>query len=54
MGKQQLAKDILSLVGGKENVENVTHCYTRLRFNLKNDNLADKDKIESLDGVIRV
>ncbi len=54
MDKQQLAKDILSLVGGKENVENVTHCYTRLRFNLKNDNLADKDKIESLDGVIRV
>lgn len=54
MNQQKLAKDILSLVGGEENVGSVTHCYTRLRFNLKNNDLADKDKIESLDGVIRV
>jgi beta-glucoside PTS system EIICBA component len=54
MNQQQLAKDILSLVGGQENVGNVTHCYTRLRFNLKNDNLAENEKIEALDGVIRV
>lgn len=54
MNQQQLAKDILSLVGGEENVGSVTHCYTRLRFNLKNNDLADKEKIESLDGVIRV
>lgn len=54
MNHQQLAKDILSLVGGEENVGSVTHCYTRLRFNLKNNDLADKEKIESLDGVIRV
>lgn len=54
MNQQKLAKDILSLVGGEENVGSVTHCYTRLRFNLKNNDLADKEKIESLDGVIRV
>ncbi|MEK4298624.1 beta-glucoside-specific PTS transporter subunit IIABC [Oceanobacillus sp. FSL W8-0428] len=54
MNRQKLAKDILSLVGGEENVGSVTHCYTRLRFNLKNNDLADKEKIESLDGVIRV
>ncbi|MBS4207111.1 beta-glucoside-specific PTS transporter subunit IIABC [Bacillus sp. FJAT-50079] len=54
MNQQQLAKDILAFVGGKENVGNVTHCYTRLRFNLKNDDLANKEKIEQLDGVIRV
>lgn len=35
MNRQKLAKDILSLVGGEENVGSVTHCYTRLRFNLK-------------------
>ncbi len=35
MNQQKLAKDILSLVGGEENVGSVTHCYTRLRFNLK-------------------
>ncbi|MBY7141988.1 beta-glucoside-specific PTS transporter subunit IIABC [Virgibacillus sp. NKC19-3] len=54
MNQKQLAKDILSLVGGKENVGSVTHCYTRLRFNLKNNDLAEKETIESLDGVIQV
>lgn len=54
MNQKQLAKDILSLVGGKENVGSVTHCYTRLRFNLKNNDLPEKEKIESLDGVISV
>ncbi|WP_152658131.1 beta-glucoside-specific PTS transporter subunit IIABC [Oceanobacillus sp. CFH 90083] len=54
MNQKQLAKDILSLVGSEENVGSVTHCYTRLRFHLKNNELADKEKIESLDGVIRV
>ncbi|WP_163580793.1 beta-glucoside-specific PTS transporter subunit IIABC [Gracilibacillus saliphilus] len=54
MDQQKLAQDILSLVGDKENVGSVTHCYTRLRFNLKNDDLANKEKIEALDGVIRV
>lgn len=54
MNQKQLAKDILSLVGGEENVGSVTHCYTRLRFNLKNNDLPEKEKIESLDGVISV
>ncbi|MFD1386269.1 beta-glucoside-specific PTS transporter subunit IIABC [Oceanobacillus oncorhynchi subsp. oncorhynchi] len=54
MNQKQLAKDILSLVGGEENEGSVTHCYTRLRFNLKNNDLPEKEKIESLDGVISV
>lgn len=33
MGKyEQLAKDIIKNVGGKENVLSLTHCVTRLRF----------------------
>ncbi|MDX8045583.1 beta-glucoside-specific PTS transporter subunit IIABC [Gracilibacillus sp. S3-1-1] len=54
MDHKKLAKDILSLVGDEGNIGSVTHCYTRLRFNLKNDDLANKEKIEALDGVIRV
>lgn len=49
-----LAKQILSLVGGAENVSNATHCVTRLRFNLKDESKADTDAIKSLAGVVGV
>ena len=45
-----LAKQILSLVGGAENVSNATHCATRLRFNLKDESKADTDAIKGLPG----
>ena len=47
-----LAKQILSLVGGAENVSNATHCVTRLRFNLKDESKADTDAIKGLAGVV--
>ena len=34
MKYEQLAEDIIRLVGGKENVSELTHCITRLRFKL--------------------
>ena len=48
----ELAKEILEQVGGENNVSNLTHCVTRLRFNLKNDSLADIEKIKQMDGVV--
>ncbi|WP_068503011.1 beta-glucoside-specific PTS transporter subunit IIABC [Paenibacillus kribbensis] len=54
MNNEQLASKILQLVGGANNVDHVVHCYTRLRFNLKDDNRAEKESIEKLDGVITV
>ena len=48
---EKLAKDILLNVGGKENVQSVMHCYTRLRFVLKDESLANKEVIEKLQGV---
>ena len=51
---KQLAKDILALVGGQENVDNVIHCITRLRFYLKDDSKADRDKLEELPGVMGI
>ena len=35
MDAGKLAGDILKHVGGKENVKELTHCFTRLRFVLK-------------------
>ncbi|EAE8346583.1 PTS beta-glucoside transporter subunit EIIBCA [Listeria monocytogenes] len=54
MNNQELAKEILALVGGEKNVSEVMHCYTRLRFHLNKIDLADKEKIEELPGVISV
>ncbi|MBT2287604.1 PTS glucose transporter subunit IIA [Paenibacillus albidus] len=54
MSYQKLAKEILDGVGGKENVNAVWHCATRLRFKLNDVKSADTNKIEKLEGVITV
>ncbi|MCM3133397.1 beta-glucoside-specific PTS transporter subunit IIABC [Paenibacillus polysaccharolyticus] len=54
MDKQQLSKDILKLVGGEENVDQVTHCMTRLRFNLNDNKKADKETLKNTPGVMGV
>lgn len=50
----KLASTILENVGGKENVEFVMHCATRLRFTLKNMDLAKTEEIKNTKGVIDV
>ncbi|MEO2202596.1 beta-glucoside-specific PTS transporter subunit IIABC [Paenibacillus pabuli] len=54
MNYDQLAKDILSRVGGTGNVNSVFHCVTRLRFKLKNESVAKTEEIKNLPGVITV
>lgn len=51
---EQLNKDIIELVGGKENIVSVTHCMTRLRFKLNDRELTQTEQIRNLDGVIDV
>lgn len=46
-----MASEIISGVGGGNNVIKVIHCITRLRFTLKDKELADSKKIESINGV---
>ncbi|WP_391558625.1 beta-glucoside-specific PTS transporter subunit IIABC [Robertmurraya sp.] len=52
MDYQKTATDILNHVGGEKNIEHVTHCATRLRFNLKDDSKADTDSIKKIKGVL--
>ena len=46
-----IAKQLLELLGGRENLQALAHCATRLRLALKDDTLVDQDAIENLDGV---
>lgn len=54
MKYEQLAKDILANVGGKENVSSVVHCVTRLRFKLKDEGKANTEVLKNMDGVVTV
>ena len=40
MDYNKVAKDILDNVGGKANVKQVTHCFTRLRFVLRDEKIG--------------
>lgn len=51
---RQIAKSVLEAVGGKDNVVSVTHCMTRLRFNLKDESVPEDEAVKKLDGVIGV
>lgn len=53
MGKYDaLANQIVKYVGGKDNVQGVIHCVTRLRFTLVDESKVDKTELDKLDGVI--
>ena len=50
----QLCQDILTNIGGRENINGLTHCVTRLRFKLKDVSKVNTEVIEKLPGVIKV
>ncbi|KAF6563707.1 PTS glucose transporter subunit IIA [Paenibacillus sp. EKM202P] len=54
MKYETLAQDIIRNVGGKENVNSLTHCITRLRFKLKDENKANTEVLKNMDGVVTV
>lgn len=55
MGKyHELAEKIVANVGGKENINSLTHCITRLRFKLKDESNANDDILKNMDGVVTV
>ncbi|PAD91400.1 beta-glucoside-specific PTS transporter subunit IIABC [Shouchella clausii] len=54
MKYEQLAKDIIEKVGGEENVNNVVHCITRLRFKLKDEDKAQTEALKNMDGIVTV
>ncbi|GIG26400.1 PTS transporter subunit EIIB [Cellulomonas denverensis] len=51
---RQLAETVLALVGGPENVSDVTACWSRLRLVLRDDTLHDDPALTALDEVAMV
>lgn len=49
-----LAKTIIQDVGGKDNINSVVHCATRLRFKLKDEKKVNDDALKDTDGVVTV
>ncbi|PKG24694.1 beta-glucoside-specific PTS transporter subunit IIABC [Niallia nealsonii] len=54
MSYNSLAKEIVELVGGEQNISSLVHCATRLRFKLKDSKKANKQALQNLNGVISV
>ena len=54
MDYKQLAAIILEKVGGKENVDKLVHCATRLRFTLRDVSKADTEGLKKTKGVMSV
>lgn len=54
LSPKELSEQILASIGGKENVVSAANCATRLRVFLKDDTLMDKEKLNSIDGVLGV
>lgn len=52
MTNKELAAKIIANVGGEQNISILTHCATRLRFNLKDNNKADLQALKNLNGVL--
>lgn len=53
MNNKDLAKNVLELVGGEQNISGLTHCATRLRFVLKDDGKANLKELNQLEGVLK-
>ena len=52
MDIKKSAAEIVKYVGGEENVSQLTHCLTRLRFMLKDNSKVDMDRLGSVEGVL--
>ena len=47
---KKIAEQVLAAVGGAANLKDATHCMTRLRLYLKDDNLPKDDEVTKMSG----
>lgn len=51
MDYAKIASQVIANVGGKENIKSVAHCATRLRLQLRNNDLRNEEVISDIEGV---
>lgn len=51
---ESLGKKILGLVGGENNINTITHCATRLRMTLKDNNKVKRNVLENTSGILSI
>ncbi|MDO4295658.1 MAG: sucrose-specific PTS transporter subunit IIBC [bacterium] len=51
MDYARIASEVIEYVGGKGNIKSVVHCATRLRFQLKNNDLRNEEALSDVEGV---
>lgn len=47
---QHYAQQVVTAIGGKDNIKNIEHCVTRLRINVKDESLVNKSLIECIES----
>ncbi|RSL31902.1 PTS sucrose transporter subunit IIBC [Salibacterium salarium] len=51
MDYQKTAKELVPLLGGKDNIISASHCATRLRLVIDDESKVDKENMEDMEGV---
>ena len=51
MDYAKIARQVIENVGGKQNIKSVQHCATRLRLQLKNNDLRNEEAVSDIEGV---
>ena len=51
MDYAKIASQVIEHVGGKQNIKSVQHCATRLRLQLKDNDLRNEDAVSDIEGV---
>ena len=51
---QVTAREVVEAIGGSDNIKSVIHCFTRLRFSLKDDSIPDDNQVNQISGVLDV
>lgn len=54
MSENKMIKEIIEKVGGKSNINSVTHCVTRLRFELKDEAIVNDEEVKKIDKVLGI
>ncbi len=48
---EEIAKEVVEAVGGRENIRSFAHCATRLRIMVNDENKIDKEKVDNIEKV---